>query len=115
LNKGTKQIGGILRAERKKIGKSLEKTAEELGVGTSTLSSIERGIHNVSQEKWMDYARTLGMGSLLGVVDEVEARVTFLRQRLDGIEDIATANPNKALKQLVTLLEQKCLNKIPIA
>jgi tetratricopeptide (TPR) repeat protein len=100
-----KQIGGILRAERKKLGKSLEQMAEELGVGTSTLSSIERGIHNVSREKWTDYAKALGMGNLLGVVDEVEERIMVLRRQLRAIEDISTANPEKALEQL-TLLNQ---------
>ncbi len=98
-----KQIGGVLRAQRKKLGKSLEQMADELKVGISTLSSIERGIHNVSQEKWMEYAKLLGIGSLLGVVDEVEERISYLRRKLKNIEEIAAANPEKALMQLVEL------------
>lgn len=95
-----KQIGGVLRAQRKKLGKNLEQMADELKVGVSTLSSIERGIHNVSKEKWLAYANALGMGSLLGVVDEVEEQIVYLRRKMKNIEEIAAANPKQALQQL---------------
>jgi tetratricopeptide (TPR) repeat protein len=97
------QIGGVLRAERKKQGKSLEQIAEELGYGASTISSIERGIQNVSQEKRIAYAKAVRMGSLFGIVEEAEQRIRLLRRKLRIIEDIVVANPKQALKQLAHL------------
>lgn len=97
------QIGGVLRAERKKLGKSLEQIADELGIGISTVSSIERGIYNVSEDKRTAYAKALGMGSLLGIANEAESRIRYLRHKLRLIEDIVVANPENALVQLVAL------------
>jgi transcriptional regulator with XRE-family HTH domain len=88
------QIGGVLRAERKKQGKSLEQIADELKCGASTISSIERGILNVSEEKRIAYAKEVGMGSLFGIVEEAEKRINRLRHKLEIIEEIVFANPN---------------------
>lgn len=101
------RIGGVLRAERKKLGKSLEQVADELGMGTSTVSAIERGIYNVSEEKRIAYAKIVGMGSLFGIVDEVEQRIQHLRHKLRIIEDIVVANPKQALKQLAQLNQEE--------
>jgi tetratricopeptide (TPR) repeat protein len=109
-----KQIGGILRAERKKLNKSLEQMADELKVGVTTLSSIERGIHNVSKEKWMDYAKALGMGKVLGIEDEVEKKLAVLRRKLKIVEDITSENPEEARKKLTTLNKEEKVESIGV-
>lgn len=106
------QIGGVLRAERKKQGKSLEEIAEELSCGASTISSIERGILNVSEEKRIAYARAVGMGSLFGIVEEAEKRINHLRHKLKIIEEIVFANPKEALKKLTKLNKEEKVDYI---
>jgi tetratricopeptide (TPR) repeat protein len=108
------QIGGVLRAERKKQGKSLEQIADELKCGASTISSIERGILNVSEEKRIAYARTVGMGSLFGIVEEAEKRINRLRHKLEIIEEIVFANPKEALKKLAHLSKTEKVDYIGV-
>jgi tetratricopeptide (TPR) repeat protein len=108
------QIGGVLRAERKKLGKSLEQIANELSCGASTISSIERGILNVSEEKRIAYAKAVGMGSLFGIVEEAEKRINRLRHKLEIIEEIVFANPKEALKKLAHLNNEEKIEYIGV-
>lgn len=108
------QIGGVLRAERKKQGKSLEEIADELGCGASTISSIERGILNVSEEKRIAYARAVGVGSLFGIVEEAEKRINRLQHKLKIIEEIVFANPKEALKKLTKLNKEEKVDYIGV-
>ncbi len=108
------RVGGILRAERKKSGKSIELMSEELALGTTTISSIERGLPTVSLEKYHYYAEKLGKGMLFGMASEAEKKIISLREQLKDIEEILLANPDKAIADLNKLNKAEKVESIPL-
>ncbi|MXQ52765.1 helix-turn-helix domain-containing protein [Shimazuella alba] len=108
------RIGGILRAERRKLGKSIERLAEEIALGGTTISLIERGMPTVSLEKYQYYAETLGKGILFGMVNEADKKIIALKEQLEDIEEILLANPEKAFDDLKKLNQEEQIESIPI-
>ncbi|WP_028776706.1 helix-turn-helix transcriptional regulator [Shimazuella kribbensis] len=108
------RIGGVLRAERKKSGKSIERLAEEIALGGTTISLIERGMPTVSLEKYQYYAEKLGKGILFGMANEADKKIIALKEQLQDIEDILHANPKKAFEDLKKLNELEQIESIPI-
>jgi tetratricopeptide (TPR) repeat protein len=108
------RIGGILRAERKKLGKSIERLAEEIALGGTTISLIERGMPTVSLEKYQYYAEKLGKGILFGMVSEADKKIIDLKEKLQDIEEILPANPKKAFEDLKKLNKEEQIESIPI-
>lgn len=106
------QLGGCLKAERKRRKLSLEQMAEQLGIAVSTVSYMERGLPSVSEEKYTDYAKLVGLGKLVGSPSEVEAKIDFLRTKLEDVEDIVSANPDKALEHLGRLEQEEGISSI---
>jgi transcriptional regulator with XRE-family HTH domain len=108
------RVGGILRAERKKLGKSIELMAEEIALGTTTISSIERGLPTVSMEKYQYYAENLEKGMLFGKASEADKKILALKEKLKDIEEILLANPDKAFADLSKLNKAEKTESIPI-
>jgi tetratricopeptide (TPR) repeat protein len=94
-------IGPILRNERKKQGKTIQGVSMELGISPSTISSMDRGLSNVSDEMYKEYAKSLGRAEdLLGLVSEATKRKKEKMKELLHIEDVLTGNPKSILKQI---------------
>jgi tetratricopeptide (TPR) repeat protein len=90
-------IGAILLQERKLQGKTIQEVAEDMGIGTTTVSGAERGFPNVADEKYILYAKYLGKAEhLFGIVDEMKIRENDIFKELQHIEDILTAVPDTA-------------------
>ncbi len=71
----TSRFGARVRAERVRLGMTLDELAAATGVSRATLSNIERGEHSPSLTKATDVARTLGV-SLAQLLGEEERRPT---------------------------------------
>jgi transcriptional regulator with XRE-family HTH domain len=69
------RFGARVRAERMRLGMTLDELAAATGVSRATLSNIERGEHSPSLTKATDVARTLGV-SLAQLLGEEERRPT---------------------------------------
>ena len=69
------RFGARVRAERTRLGMTLDELAAATGVSRATLSNIERGEHSPSLTKATDVARTLGV-SLAQLLGEEERRPT---------------------------------------
>jgi transcriptional regulator with XRE-family HTH domain len=108
------RIGGILRAERRKLGKSIERFSEEIALGSTTISLIERGMPTVSLEKYQYYAEKLGKGILFGMASEADKKIIELKEKLQDIEEILPANPKKAFGDLKKLNQEEQVESIPI-
>ncbi|MCH5585335.1 hypothetical protein MK805_10170 [Shimazuella sp. AN120528] len=108
------RIGGILRAERKKLGKSIERMAEEIALGGTTISLIERGMPTVSLEKYQYYAEKLGKGILFGMASEADKKIIALKEKLEDIEETLLGNPEKAFLDLGKLNQTEEIESIPI-
>lgn len=108
------RIGGILRAERKKLGKSIERMAEEIALGSTTISLIERGMPMVSLEKYQYYAEKLDKSILFGMASEADKKIIALKEKLQDIEEILPANPKKAFENLKQLNQAEQIESIPI-
>ncbi|MCH5585171.1 tetratricopeptide repeat protein [Shimazuella sp. AN120528] len=94
-------VGPVLLEERRKQGKTQQMMADALGIGTTTISSIERGLPTVADEKYIEYAKFLGKAEeLFGIIDEMMERERGVMQELQHIEDVLTAVPETALKQI---------------
>ncbi|WP_028777488.1 helix-turn-helix transcriptional regulator [Shimazuella kribbensis] len=94
-------IGAVLVEERKKQGKRILDVANELGIGSTTISSMERGLPTVADEKYIDYAKLLGKAEeLFGIEEEMKKRERFLMEELQHMEDILTGNPCMALEEI---------------
>lgn len=95
-------VGAILIKERKRQNLTQQQVADQLQLGKTTISYIERGLPTVGDERYLQYATLLGIAeTLFGVVDEAEERERFVMEELRHIEDIVSGNPEEAL----TLLE----------
>lgn len=108
-----KKTGSALRVKRKKLGISLEDMADKMQLSPSTLSLIERGMENVKDEKYEDYAKQLGCSHLVGVVEEVEKKETELNNQLQKIVQIIIANPTYGRKKLQQLNNSEDLKIYP--
>lgn len=94
-------IGVTLLEERKKQGKTIKEVAEEMLVGTTTISSMERGLPNVADDKYIEYAKLLGKAELLfGIVDDMTKRERVIMEELHHIEDVLSAIPSESLKRV---------------
>jgi tetratricopeptide (TPR) repeat protein len=94
-------IGPILRNERKKQGKTIQDISTELGISPSTISSMDRGLSNVSDDMYKEYAKSLGRAEdLLGLVSEATKRKKEKMKELLHIEDVLTGNPKSIIKQI---------------
>ena len=71
----TTRFGARVRAQRMRLGMTLDELAAATGVSRATLSNIERGEHSPSLTKATDVARTLGV-SLAQLLGEEERRPT---------------------------------------
>lgn len=74
------RFGARVRAERTRLGMTLDELAAATGVSRATLSNIERGEHSPSLTKATDVARTLGV-SLAQLLGEEERRPTVTIRR----------------------------------
>jgi transcriptional regulator with XRE-family HTH domain len=90
----TSRFGARVRAERMRLGMTLDDLAAASGISRATLSNIERGEHSPSLTKATDVARTLGV-SLAQLLGEEERRPTvtiprgerlIFRDEASGIE-----------------------------
>lgn len=107
------QIGATLRVERRKTGKSCEAIAPEVGISHSTISLIERGFPNVSEEKIMIYASFFSLSKeLLGVESEPERKERNLLSNLFRIEKLIIADADLALERLEKLNEAENLEEL---
>jgi transcriptional regulator with XRE-family HTH domain len=98
------QIGATLRAERKKLGLSCEVIAPDVGISHSTISLIERGFPNVSEEMILKYASFFGLSKeLLNIESEVERKERTIRSNLARIEKLIIADADLALERLEKL------------
>jgi transcriptional regulator with XRE-family HTH domain len=61
LVKKREEIGAVLREEREKRGHTIRKMAEILDISPATISNMERGLANVSDEKYILYAKSFGL------------------------------------------------------
>ncbi|WP_028776611.1 helix-turn-helix transcriptional regulator [Shimazuella kribbensis] len=94
-------VGAILLQERKIQGKTIQEVADEMGIGTTTVSGMERGLPNVADEKYIMYAKYLGKAEeLFALEDENKVREQAIFNDLLHIEDILNAVPNTAQKRL---------------
>jgi tetratricopeptide (TPR) repeat protein len=94
-------IGAILLQKRKSQKKTIQEVADEMEIGTTTVSGMERGLPNVADEKYMMYAKFLGKAEeLFGIEDEMAAREQAIFKELQHIEDILTGVPDNARKRL---------------
>lgn len=94
-------IGPILKSERKKQGKTIQDISNALGISPSTISSMDRGLTNASDEMYTEYAKALGRAEdLLGLVNEATKRKKEKMIELMHIEDILTGNPKSIIKQI---------------
>lgn len=74
------RFGARVRAERTRLGMTLDELAGATGISRATLSTIERGEHSPSLTKATDVARTLGV-SLAQLLGEEERRPTVTIRR----------------------------------
>ena len=108
------QIGVTLRAERKKLGQSCEVIAPDVGISHSTISLIERGFPNVSEEIIIKYASYFGLSKeLLNVESEVERKERIIRSNLDRLEKLIIADADSALKKLEELNLEENIEELP--
>jgi tetratricopeptide (TPR) repeat protein len=99
-------IGSKLLEERKNQGKTLRDIAHKLGWSLSTLSSIERGFISVADEKYIEYAKELGIAEdLFGIEDEMTKREKEIMKELKHIEDISIGNQTIALERINNLTD----------
>src|SRR5690606_6212093 len=107
-----KTIGPILRRERKKQKLTIEEVVKNLSFEATTLSNLERGFTNVTDEKYIEYATLLGIEEeLFGIVSEEKRKERTRRRRLKQIEYIASIVPEKALKYLEDRSEERRVGK----
>lgn len=94
-------IGSKLLDERNNQGKTLRDISRKLGWSLSTLSNIERGFISVSDDKFVEYAKELGIAEdLFGIEDEMSKREKDIMKELKHIEDILTGNTKVALERI---------------
>jgi tetratricopeptide (TPR) repeat protein len=90
-------VGAILTKERKRLNLTQQEAADQMELGKTTISYMERGLPTVGDDRYMQYAAFLGIAEeLFGVVDEVTERERFVIEELGHIEDIITGNPQEA-------------------
>lgn len=107
------QIGVALRVERRKTGKSCEVIAPEVGISHSTISLIERGFPNVSEEKIMMYASFFSLSKeLLGVESDPERKERNLLSDLSRIEKLIIADADLAMERLEKLNHAENLEEL---
>jgi|SRR5690606_22490270 len=107
-----KTIGPILRRERKKQKLTIEEVVKNLSFEATTLSNLERGFTNVTDEKYIEYATLLGIEEeLFGIVSEEKRKERTRRRRLKQIEYIASIVPEKALKYLEDIHQEISSNE----
>lgn len=105
-------VGAILIKERKRLNLTQQDIADQLQLGKTTISYMERGLPTVGDDRYMQYAALLGIAEeLFGIVDEEEERERFIMEELRHIEDIISGNPEEAL----ALLEDLDVNMFQIA
>ncbi|MCH5584433.1 tetratricopeptide repeat protein [Shimazuella sp. AN120528] len=108
------QIGVTLRAERRKLGVSCEVIAPDVGISHSTISLIERGFPNVSEEMIIKYASHFGLSKeLLNVESEVESKERTIHSHLKRLEKLIIADTDSALERLEKLNSEENLEELP--
>jgi tetratricopeptide (TPR) repeat protein len=99
-------IGSKLLEERNNQGKTLRDIGRKLGWSLSTLSNIERGFISVSDDKYVEYAKELGIAEdLFGIEDEMTKREKEIMKELKHIEDISIGNQTVALERIHMLTD----------
>lgn len=94
-------IGPILKKKREAKELTIRQVAKKLSVAPGTISNIERGLPNVSEEKFIDYAKFLGIEEeLFGIVSEEKKKERKYEERLEELEYIASINPVKTITYL---------------
>lgn len=97
-------VGALLTKERKRQNLTQQQVADQLQLGKTTISYMERGLPTVGDDRYMQYAALLGIAEeLFGVVDEAEERERYIMEELRHIEDIVSGNPEEALALLEAL------------
>jgi tetratricopeptide (TPR) repeat protein len=99
-----KRVGVKLKAERTRRGILQKQIADQLKVGTTTISNLERGFEGVAAEKYILYAQEFGLAEeLCGVIPEEELRERHHLRKLTNIDDLLATNPEKWEQELETL------------
>ncbi|MFD1392732.1 helix-turn-helix domain-containing protein [Lacticaseibacillus jixianensis] len=83
-----KNISRLVRAQRKKLGLTIEQLAEKAGVSVSLLSRVERGdVDNISIKKLSEIAAALG----LNLAD------FFVGEQMSDVDSLALISYLKAM------------------
>lgn len=97
-------IGSLLSKERKRLNLTQQDVADQMELGKTTISYMERGLPTAGDERYMQYAQFLGIAEdLFGVVGEAEERERFLMLELRHIEDIVSGNPDLSMELIESL------------
>jgi tetratricopeptide (TPR) repeat protein len=104
LDLDKKRVGVKLKAERTKRGILQKEIADQLKVGTTTISNLERGFEGVAKEKYILYAQEFGLAEeLCGVISEEELRERHYIKKLTNIDHLLATNTEKWDQELETL------------
>ncbi|MXQ55285.1 glycosyltransferase family protein [Shimazuella alba] len=99
-----KRVGVKLKAERTKRGILQKEIADQLKVGTTTISNLERGFEGVAEEKYILYAQEFGLAEeLCGVISEEELRERHYIKKLTNIDHLLATNTEKWDQELEVL------------
>lgn len=95
------KISAALKAKRKALGLNIRQMAKRVDLSQATISAIERGLTNVRDERYKEYAMAVGLGrELFGILTAQEKKEEDAKRRLGDIEDTALVNPKEALNEL---------------
>jgi transcriptional regulator with XRE-family HTH domain len=98
-------LGAILRRDRETAERTLADVAEAAALSPAYLSEVERGRKEISTEKLIQVARTLGVS--------VAAIYRELAGGLDGAESVAIpADPQQRLRMAAAVLSPNSLQTV---
>lgn len=103
-------VGTILAKERKRRNLTQQDIADQMELGKTTISHIERGLPTIGEERYMDYAQYLGIAEeLFGIEGKMKKRERQIMKELIHIEDIVIGNPKEAQRLINSLMDEALL------